>query len=81
MEYFLNSKDGAYPCEVTIDEDNGRFMVKKADSSGEFFNTPKELVQWIMENWNRDQFYDKYLFEKMVKEIQVYLPFANGQMK
>ena len=43
MEYNLYSKDSAYPCEVTIDEENGRYMIRKADTSGEIFNSAAEL--------------------------------------
>ncbi|MFC0273040.1 hypothetical protein ACFFIX_16565 [Metabacillus herbersteinensis] len=44
MEFSIKSKDNVYPCEVTIDEDNGRYMIRNTDSSGEIFNTPEELV-------------------------------------
>ncbi|MBA4536313.1 hypothetical protein H1Z61_03945 [Bacillus aquiflavi] len=72
MEYLLSCKGSAYPCEVTIDEDNGRYMLRKADSSGEYFNTPEELVTWIFNNWKPEQFYDEKQFGKMLNEIQVY---------
>lgn len=74
MEYFLRTKDNAFPCEVTIDEDNGRFMIRKSDSSGEIFNSPKELVLWILENWGAEDFIDKDAFELMMKEIRIYFP-------
>ncbi|MBU8878401.1 hypothetical protein BGM26_05285 [Bacillus sp. FJAT-29790] len=74
MEFLLKAKDNAYPCEVTIDEDNGRYMIRKSDSSGEVFNSPKELVAWILENWQSGDFIDQEQFESMLKEIQVYLP-------
>jgi hypothetical protein len=74
MEFFLKAKDNAYPCVVTIDEDNGRYMIRKSDSSGEVFNSPNELVTWILENWGSDDFLDKVEFESMIKEIQVCFP-------
>jgi hypothetical protein len=74
MEFFLKSKDNAYPCEVTIDEDNGRYTIRKSDSSGEYFNSPKELVSWIMENWHCEDFLDQDEFESMLSEIKVYFP-------
>lgn len=74
MEFLLKSKENAYPCEVTIDEDNGRYMIRKSDSSGEIFNSPVELVKWILANWHSDEFYDSEQFETMIKEIQIYLP-------
>lgn len=64
------SKESALPCEVTIDEDNGRYMIRKADSSGEVFNTPVELVKWVLTNWQRDEFIDQDKFEDMVNEMK-----------
>lgn len=74
MEFYLQAKDGAFPCEVTIDEDNGRYMIRKADTSGEVFNTPEELVRWIVENWKSDDFLDREQFERMMNEIRLYIP-------
>ena len=74
MEYSLKSRESAFPCEVTIDEDNGRYMIRKADSSGEVFNTPIELVKWVLFNWNSDEFYDKDLFDGMIREFKAYYP-------
>ncbi|MBB5326090.1 hypothetical protein HNQ34_003208 [Anoxybacillus tepidamans] len=48
-------------------------MIRKADTSGEIFNTPGELVRWIMANWSSDDFQDQEQFELMMKEIQVYI--------
>ena len=56
MEFELNSFDGALPVEVTIDEDNGRYMIRKSDTSGEYFNNPFEMVEWIRANFNADDF-------------------------
>ena len=36
MEFSLSSYDGALPVEVTIDDDNGRYTIRKSDRSGEF---------------------------------------------
>lgn len=77
MEFSLKCKGNVYPCEVTIDEDNGRYTVRKADSSGEFFNTPEALVSWVLTNWNSDEFDDKDQFDFMLKEIQSYFPISN----
>jgi hypothetical protein len=74
LEFFLKSKDNVYPCVVTIDEDNGRYTIRKSDSSGEYFNTPKELVAWIIENWQSEDFLDCNEFETMLSEIKVYFP-------
>ena len=43
MEFSLSSFDGALPVEVTIDEDNGRYMIRKSDRSGEYFNSPNRI--------------------------------------
>ncbi|MBV7507745.1 hypothetical protein KW850_21175 [Bacillus sp. sid0103] len=74
MEFSLRSKDNAYPCEVTIDEDNGRYTIRKSDSSGEYFNSAKELVVWILENWHSEDFLDRVEFESMLSQIKVYFP-------
>ncbi|MGZ4159552.1 MAG: hypothetical protein ACXVNF_01970 [Neobacillus sp.] len=74
MEFFLKSKDNAYPCVVTIDEDNGRYMIRKSDSSGEVFNSPADLVAWILENWEVDDFIDKEEYVTMLNEIKEYFP-------
>lgn len=73
MEFVLSCKGNAYPCEVMIDDDNGRYLVKKADSSGEFFNTPSELASWVLENWKPEQFNDQQQFSKMIDEIKPFL--------
>lgn len=76
MEFYLHAKDNAYPCVVTIDEDNGRYMIRKSDSSGEVFNSPKELISWIHTNWEADDFLDKVEFESMLQDIQSYFPIS-----
>ena len=73
MEFSLKSKDNVYPCEVTIDEDNGRFMIRNSDSTGEVFISPEELVVWIIENWESSDFESEQDFGIMMKEIEVYL--------
>lgn len=70
MEYLLKCRGNAFPCEVTIDEDNGRYMIKKADSSGEVFNSSTEVVHWILDNWEIDDFYDQPQFEDMLRELR-----------
>lgn len=70
MEYLLRCRGNAFPCEVTIDEDNGRYMIKKADSSGEVFNSSTEVVHWILDNWEIDDFYDQPQFEDMLRELR-----------
>ena len=76
MEFNLRARDNAYPVVVTIDEDNGRYMIRKSDSSGEVFNSPYDLVAWILENWGAEDFIDHHEFEFMLKEIQDYFPIS-----
>jgi hypothetical protein len=74
MEYFLKCRDNVFPCEVTIDDDNGRYMIKKADSSGEVFNSSAELIEWIFSNWQSEDFYEPDQFEVMMREILRFTP-------
>jgi hypothetical protein len=76
MEFNLRARDNAYPCVVTIDEDNGRYMIRKSDSSGEVFNSPNDLVLWILDNWGAEDFIDPLEFESMLKEIQANFPIS-----
>ncbi|MBB6452541.1 hypothetical protein HNQ94_000986 [Salirhabdus euzebyi] len=73
MEFILQSKDGAFPCEITMDEDNGRYMIRKADTSGEVFNTPSELVEWVQQNWVSYDFVDQEQYKDMLKAFHSYL--------
>lgn len=72
MEFSLNSFDGALPVEVTIDEDNGRFMIRKSDSSGEFFNSPGELIDWVKSNLRQEDFCDSGEFQGMLDLLEKY---------
>lgn len=73
MEFSLCSLDCAMPVVVTLDEDNGRYMVRKSDSSGEFFNTPHELIQWVKSNFTPEEFCDPHEFQHMVNALTDYL--------
>jgi hypothetical protein len=72
MEFSLKCKQNVFPCEVTIDDDNGRYTVRKADSTGEFFNTSKELAMWVFANWKQDDFDESDSFKKMIKTLERY---------
>lgn len=37
MNVEIMSKNGALPCEVTMDDDNGIFTIRHDDTSGEVF--------------------------------------------
>jgi hypothetical protein len=69
MEFSLNSYDGALPVEVTVDEDNGRYMIRKSDTSGEFFNSPVEMVKWIRANLRPDDFCIPAEFTQMMDSL------------
>lgn len=73
MEFQLQNREGAYPCEVTIDDDNGRYMIRKEDTSGEVFNSPLELYQWIQDHWKANDFKDEGHFNQMMVELEDYL--------
>lgn len=72
MEFSLTSFDGAMPVEVTIDEDNGRYMIRKSDTSGEFFNTPNELIQWVKSHFREDEFCHPQEFHGMLDRLAEY---------
>ncbi len=69
MEFSLCANDCALPIEVTIDEDNGRYMIRKSDTSGEFFNTPQELITWVQQNFSVDQFCHKEEYVDMMIQL------------
>lgn len=69
MEFLLSSYDGALPVEVIIDEDNGRYMIRKSDSSGEFFNTPNELIQWVKNHFREDDFCHPHEYQGMIQRL------------
>lgn len=69
MEFSLNSYDGALPVEITLDEDNGRYMIRKSDTSGEYFNSPLEMVRWIRDNFKPDDFCIPGEFNQMMNSL------------
>jgi len=73
MEFFLRCYDNAFPCEVTLDEENGRYMLRKSDSSGEYFNSPTELVDWIKNNWTEREFINPKEYINMISLLDKYI--------
>ncbi|MGJ7921819.1 hypothetical protein [Neobacillus sp. LXY-4] len=72
MEFSLCSLDGALPVEITLDEDNGRFMIRKSDTSGEVFNSPRELIEWVKTNFREEEFCDSREFNGMMNILETY---------
>lgn len=72
MEFSLCSFDSALPVEVTIDEDNGRYMIRKSDRSGEFFNSPFELISWVKTHFHEEDFCDPKEFRGMLSKLLEY---------
>lgn len=70
MEFTFSCKGSAIPCEVVVDDDNGRYMLRKADHTGEFFNNTEQLLEWVQANWNTEDFTDPDDYEKLVSEIK-----------
>lgn len=70
MEFSLQSLESAVPCEIVADEENGKYMLHKTDTSGEIFNTPSELIQWIEANWSPEQFVSPTAFHEVMKQLK-----------
>ncbi|UII54523.1 hypothetical protein LS684_12660 [Cytobacillus spongiae] len=73
MEFNLCSLESALPVEITIDEDNGRYMIRKSDTSGEFFNEASELIEWIRANLKVDEFCDPTEYYEMMNQLSTYV--------
>ncbi|WP_053366874.1 hypothetical protein [Bacillus sp. FJAT-27245] len=72
MEFSLDSYECVLPVEVTIDEDNGRYMVRKSDTSGVYFNTPFELIKWIRAHLQEEEFLKPEDFRSMMGKLTEY---------
>lgn len=72
MEFSLCSFDGALPVEVTIDDDNGRYTIRKSDRSGEYFNSPNELIAWVKTNFREEEFCHPHEFRGMLAKLAEY---------
>lgn len=73
MEYTIQAKDSAIPCLVEIDEDNGRYLIRKPDTSGEVFHNSDDLLAWVKNNWRAEDFEDEnnyfHLLELITTEV------------
>ncbi len=72
MEFSLSSFDGALPVEVTIDDDNGRYTIRKSDRSGEYFNSSIELIAWVKSHFQEEEFCHPHEFRGMLKKMAEY---------
>ncbi len=72
MEFSLCSFDGALPVEVTIDDDNGRYTIRKSDRSGEYFNNPIELIDWVKTHFHEEEFCHPLEFRGMLEKLTEY---------
>ncbi|MBP3952955.1 hypothetical protein [Bacillus suaedae] len=70
MEFKIMDKDGAYPCVVTVDPENGRYMIRNADTSGESFSDGASLLAWVKENWQSSQFEFSDDYTKLLQNIE-----------
>ena len=70
MEFIIKAKDSAIPCAVTIDEDNGKYMLRKADTSGEVFQDKNQLIKWIETEWNPNLFEDEEAYSDLLIMIK-----------
>ncbi|WP_100333667.1 hypothetical protein [Bacillus alkalisoli] len=67
MEFQFRCKGNAIGCEITLDYENNKFMVRKEDTSGEVFNNADEMKDWVAENWTRSFFEDENDYEQLMK--------------
>ncbi|WP_338776643.1 hypothetical protein [Metabacillus sp. FJAT-52054] len=69
MEYLLKSKSSAIPCLIEADPNSNLYMIRSADTSGQGFNTKEELIQWVEENWNPEDFEDPEELKQAIRRI------------
>jgi hypothetical protein len=74
MEFRLKNRHGAFPVEVTIDEDNYRFTVRNVDTTGAFFNSACDLIDWVKNNWMKEDFENPEEFDQMLLKFEQYCP-------
>jgi hypothetical protein len=72
LEFSLCSFDSALPVEITIDDDNGRYTIRKSDRSGEYFNSPLELIKWIKTHFREEEFCHPHEFRGMLAKLTDY---------
>ncbi|WP_157052590.1 hypothetical protein [Priestia koreensis] len=48
-------------------------MLRKEDTSGEIFNSPEELLQWVETNWSSEKFQQPEEFQHMILSLRKYV--------
>ena len=69
MEFQFKCRGSEIGCEVTLDQDNNKYMIRKEDTSGEVFNSSGELADWIKENWTKSFFVDDSDHDKLMEML------------
>jgi len=72
MNVEIMSKNGALPCEVTADDDNGVFTIRYEDTSGEVFDNFSSLKGWILGHWHEDLFVHSEEFQSLLVQLDQY---------
>lgn len=70
MEKTIWTTESNVPSLIIVDEVNGRYAIRKADTSGQVFTSGSELIQWIEQNWNPSHFTDCTQYDQLLKDIQ-----------
>ncbi|WYP24818.1 hypothetical protein NSQ54_10755 [Alkalihalobacillus sp. FSL W8-0930] len=70
MEKTIWTTESNVPSLVIVDNVNGRYAIRKADTSGQVFTNGTELKQWIEQNWNPSLFTNNAQYDQLLKEIQ-----------
>lgn len=76
MERELMSHLSWIPCEIVSDEDNNRFWVRNADTTGQFFSSTEELVTYIEKAWNKELFQDPDAYDLLLTDLRSSIPFG-----
>ncbi|WP_044642036.1 hypothetical protein [Risungbinella massiliensis] len=78
MERELMSHLSWIPCEVVSDEDNNRYWVRNADTTGQFFSSTEELVSYIEKAWTKEHFQDPDAYELLLSDLRSSISFGRN---
>jgi hypothetical protein len=48
-------------------------MIRKSDTSGEYFNSADELIEWVKANFTAEEFCDPREYHGMIQKLTDYL--------